>query len=583
MSILDDYVQLPSGFWVRRRDGAGPYFVDVENNTATAAGSTSGQGGTVTNTLGSLTSNDVILGNGGDDVKRVPGISTDGVSKLKLGVAGSSVGGIELRNGTSGSVTIQPVTGALGTVTLQAPAADGVIATTANITDAVTGLSWKSPCRVATTVAGTLASSFENGDTVDGVVLATGDRILVKNQAAGAENGLYTVNASGAPTRTTDADTGTEILNASVLVTAGTTNANRQYTCNTPGPITLGSTSLSFVQINASGGSVATDPIWQAEGDLAVGSGVSTAVRLPKGTALQSLRRNAGNTALEYYTPPASGATDATAAEILALTTGDEGVIYHATSSSGDVVEDGYYIWNEYVGELQQLVAVTPAEATAISDGYQGLKTWAAMQALTAVEGMTCSVSDLGNMVSFWRYNGTKWAPLGGRQQIFMLFADVNSNATADGTERLVSGCQVSIPAALVAAAGWGLRTEIGAEKVGGTADSPTLTVRFGGAGDPSDGILGGAYAVATSAVAIGQTSAGVRQSTATSFRSIGAGPTTMANYRFGGTSNSARSAAITPANMDTTLNYLSLFAKRTNTFAESFVVDTFNVWVTGA
>lgn len=72
-------------------------------------------------------------------------------------------------------------------------------------------LDFKQSVRVATTVAGTLATSFENGDTVDGVVLATGDRILIKDQIAGAENGLYTVNTTGAPTRATDADTDAKV------------------------------------------------------------------------------------------------------------------------------------------------------------------------------------------------------------------------------------------------------------------------------------------------------------------------------------------------------------------------------------
>src|SRR4029079_10636106 len=49
------------------------------------------------------------------------------------------------------------------------------------------GLDIKASVRVATTAAGTLASTFENGDTVDCIVLATGNRILIKNQAAGSE------------------------------------------------------------------------------------------------------------------------------------------------------------------------------------------------------------------------------------------------------------------------------------------------------------------------------------------------------------------------------------------------------------
>jgi len=81
---------------------------------------------------------------------------------------------------------------------------------------------WKQPVRCATGAAGTLASSFENGDTAGGVVLATGDRILVKNQAAAEENGIYLVAASGAPTRDYDFDVAAEVVGAIVYVVEGT-------------------------------------------------------------------------------------------------------------------------------------------------------------------------------------------------------------------------------------------------------------------------------------------------------------------------------------------------------------------------
>jgi hypothetical protein len=88
----------------------------------------------------------------------------------------------------------------------------------------VQGLSVKDSVRAATAVAGTLATSFEDGDTVGGVVVATGDRILIKNQADGLENGIYVVAASGAPARAADADpTASELDEGSyVLVTEGT-------------------------------------------------------------------------------------------------------------------------------------------------------------------------------------------------------------------------------------------------------------------------------------------------------------------------------------------------------------------------
>lgn len=112
------------------------------------------------------------------------------------------------------------------------------------------GLIYKTACRVATTTNGTLASAFENGDTIDGVALATNDRILLKNQTTQTENGIYTVNASGAPTRATDADTGAELLHAAVLITAGTANANTSWACSNTTAPSLGSDNVTFGQIS---------------------------------------------------------------------------------------------------------------------------------------------------------------------------------------------------------------------------------------------------------------------------------------------------------------------------------------------
>ena len=106
----------------------------------------------------------------------------------------------------------------------------------------------KDAVRVATTANGTLASAFDNASSVDGVTLATGDRILVKNQTAGAENGIYVVQASGAPVRATDADTGAEYIGATVRVLEGTANAGTQWTCSNLTAPTLGSTAITFVQ-----------------------------------------------------------------------------------------------------------------------------------------------------------------------------------------------------------------------------------------------------------------------------------------------------------------------------------------------
>lgn len=115
------------------------------------------------------------------------------------------------------------------------------------------GLDPKGSVRVATTAAGTLASSFENGDSVDGVTLSTGDRILIKNQAAPAENGIYTVNASGAPTRSTDMDAWGEVPGAFVFVEEGSTLADTGWVCTSNQGGTLNTTGITWVQFGGAG------------------------------------------------------------------------------------------------------------------------------------------------------------------------------------------------------------------------------------------------------------------------------------------------------------------------------------------
>ena len=125
-------------------------------------------------------------------------------------------------------------------------------ATKAYVDSVASGLDTKESVRVATTAAGTLASSFANGEAVDGVTLATGDRILIKNQATGSENGVYVVAASGAPTRATDFDENTEVTaGAFTFVEEGSTNANAGFVLATTGAITVGTTALSFTQFSS--------------------------------------------------------------------------------------------------------------------------------------------------------------------------------------------------------------------------------------------------------------------------------------------------------------------------------------------
>lgn len=111
------------------------------------------------------------------------------------------------------------------------------------------GAKWKDPVRVASTANITVASALTNGSSIDGVTVATGDRVLLKNQSSAAENGIYVVVASGAASRSPDADSAGELApGTAVYVTEGTANGDKAFTITSDAAITLGSTSITWGQ-----------------------------------------------------------------------------------------------------------------------------------------------------------------------------------------------------------------------------------------------------------------------------------------------------------------------------------------------
>lgn len=143
---------------------------------------------------------------------------------------------------------------------------------------AIQGFAWKQLPVVAASVGnGTLASAFENGDTLDGITLATGDRILLKDQSSAQEDGIYTVNASGAPTRAVDADTTAELRNATVWVSAGTANADTAWT-QTAEVTTVNTTAQAWAQVGGGTGVTAGNGLTLTGATLDVGQGTGITV-----------------------------------------------------------------------------------------------------------------------------------------------------------------------------------------------------------------------------------------------------------------------------------------------------------------
>ena len=114
-----------------------------------------------------------------------------------------------------------------------------------------TGLSSRKHVHAATTLPGNINIDYANGSTIDGVTLATGDRILIKNQTVQTENGVYIVKAAGAPERATDYDEGDTVSSSVVYVETGTTNASSGWLCtNISGSDVVSTDPLTFKLIS---------------------------------------------------------------------------------------------------------------------------------------------------------------------------------------------------------------------------------------------------------------------------------------------------------------------------------------------
>jgi hypothetical protein len=143
------------------------------------------------------------------------------------------------------------------------------------------GLDVKASVRAATTGNITISTALNNGDTLDGVTLANGDRILVKDQSDKSENGIWVVAAS--PARADDANAAGELSGGTfVFVEEGTANADVGYVITTNGSITPGTTAHDWAVFSRAGELAAGDGLSKTGATLAVDSTVA--------------RRNAANT-----------------------------------------------------------------------------------------------------------------------------------------------------------------------------------------------------------------------------------------------------------------------------------------------
>ena len=147
-------------------------------------------------------------------------------------------------------------------------------AATKNYVDSVAqGLDVKGSVRAATTATISLSGT----QTIDTVVLSTGDRVLVKDQSTPSQNGIYVV-AAGAWSRATDADTWVELTGAFTFVESGSVNDNTGWVCTIAPGGTLGSTAVTWEQFSGAGQITAGAGLTKTGNTLDVGTASATRI-----------------------------------------------------------------------------------------------------------------------------------------------------------------------------------------------------------------------------------------------------------------------------------------------------------------
>jgi hypothetical protein len=181
---------------------------------------------------------------------------------------------------------------------LAAPTSANDAATKAYVDNTTAGLNFHAAVHAATTanldatynngtsgVGATLTANANGALVVDGHTLNADERVLVKNQTAGLQNGIYVVTATGdgsnpwVLTRATDADNspaGEIAYGDFCFVQSGSTNVGYGYIVNTTGTITIGTTAISYVQFNAGQVVVAGNGLTETTpGTLAINTAVT--------------------------------------------------------------------------------------------------------------------------------------------------------------------------------------------------------------------------------------------------------------------------------------------------------------------
>ena len=268
----------------------------------------------------------------------IPSIPHTKISDFDAGVR---VNRLDQMTAPAASVSFnsQTITNLADPVNTQDAATRGFVEATAQ------GLDVKDSCVAATTANIVIATALNNGDTLDGVTLANGNRVLVKDQNTASENGIYVVGAS--PARADDLAASSDAAGMFTFIEQGTVNADNGFVCTSnKGSAVTGTNNLTYAQFSGAG------QITTADGIQKSGNTISVDLKANGGVVIES----------------AEIAVDLGASSItgtLAVSDGGTG----STSASGARTNLGVAIGSDvqaFDAQLADIAGLTPSDSTFI-------------------------------------------------------------------------------------------------------------------------------------------------------------------------------------------------------------------------
>ena len=192
----------------------------------------------------------------------IPSIAHTKISDFDTGVQTNRLDQMAAPTG-SVSLNSQTITNLADPVNTQDAATRGFVEATSQ------GLDVKDSCVAATTANITISTALNNGDTLDGVTLATNDRVLVKDQSTASENGIYVVGSS--PARAADLAAGADAAGMFTFVEQGTVNADNGFVCTSnKGSAVTGTTNLTLAQFSGAGQITTADGLQKSGNTISV-------------------------------------------------------------------------------------------------------------------------------------------------------------------------------------------------------------------------------------------------------------------------------------------------------------------------